>query len=67
MKFLIIGALLVLFGSVGVVVFHEMGKDRHGGGASATGAKIETISHGEEVALESHLGGHTVVYFAADW
>ena len=69
MKWVAAVAVLIVIGFVGIVVTHESrtGGSSGSSGAAASGAKIATISHGEEVTIEDHLnaGGYTLVEFTA--
>lgn len=69
MRALIVAAVLVVVGMVGLVVHSEMSKGERAPRRAVPGGLIETISHGEAVSIEAHLtaGQWTVVEFYADF
>ena len=70
MRILLVIAVVVVLGMVGIVVHHESTRTR---GPAPTlgdaGPRVATISHGEVVDIDAQLveGQWTVVEFGAEW
>lgn len=69
-----VGAALAVAGMICAAMLVSMSTDRRRGHArpargAEAGAKIQTLSTGEEIQLARHLvaGQRTVVEFTADW
>lgn len=70
MRILLVLAVLVVAGLVGLVVHHESTKTKSTPiTLGSPGKKVETISHGEDISIEAQLvdGQWTVIEFGAEW
>ncbi|HLU37829.1 MAG TPA: hypothetical protein VK081_00495 [Planctomycetota bacterium] len=68
MRVLLVTAVLLVLGLVGVVVVHEQGKTSRGRSTEAgTTAVVATISTGGKVDIDAHVAprGLTIVEFTA--